>query len=65
MALGQKSAASLGVDTRRVRLILLVTASLVSAICVSIAGIIGFVGLLVPHMMRMFNGPDNRRLIHI
>jgi iron complex transport system permease protein len=63
MALGQKSASSLGVDTPKVRLILLVTASLVSAICVSISGIIGFVGLLVPHIMRMFCGPDNRRLI--
>lgn len=63
MALGQRSAASLGVDTQKVRLILLVCASLVSAICVSISGIIGFVGLLVPHMMRMVSGPDNRSLI--
>lgn len=65
MALGQRSAASLGVDTRKIRLILLVCASLVAAICVSISGIIGFVGLLVPHIVRMVSGPDNRSLIPI
>jgi iron complex transport system permease protein len=63
ISLGVRSAASLGVDTRRVPLILLVTASLVAGICVSISGIIGFVGLLVPHMVRMLTGPDNRRVI--
>jgi len=44
---------------------LLITASLVAAICVSVAGIIGFVGLLVPHMMRLLTGPDNRRLVPV
>jgi iron complex transport system permease protein len=65
MALGRRSAASLGVNTRRVSLILLITASLVAAACVSVSGIIGFVGLLVPHMMRALTGPDNRRLIPV
>ena len=65
MALGERSAASLGVDFQRVTLVLLVTASLVSAVCVAVAGIIGFVGLLVPHMMRMLTGPDNRRLLPV
>jgi iron complex transport system permease protein len=51
------------VDTGRVRLILLVTASLVSAVCVSVSGVIGFVGLIVPHLMRMVVGPDNRWLL--
>jgi iron complex transport system permease protein len=46
-----------------VTLVLLVTASLVAAVCVSVAGIIGFVGLLVPHLMRLLVGPDNRRLV--
>jgi iron complex transport system permease protein len=63
MALGNRTASSLGVDTRKVTIFLLVTASLVAAICVSVSGIIGFVGLLVPHMMRLLTGPDNRRLI--
>ena len=44
-------------------MVLLVAASLVSAACVSVAGIIGFVGLLVPHLMRMLVGPDNRVLL--
>ena len=63
LCLGRRAAASLGVDDRRVPWILLVTASLVAAACVSVSGIIGFVGLLVPHMMRALVGPDNRRLL--
>jgi len=65
MSLGDRTASSLGVDTRRVTRVLLVTASLIAAVCVSVSGIIGFVGLLVPHMMRLLTGPDNRRLIPI
>jgi iron complex transport system permease protein len=63
LCLGRRAAASLGVDARRVPWILLVTASLVTAACVAVSGIIGFVGLLVPHMMRALVGPDNRRLL--
>ncbi len=65
IALGERTASSLGVDTKRVPLILLITASLVTAVCVSVSGIIGFVGLLVPHMMRFITGPDHRRLIPV
>ena len=65
MSLGNRTASSLGVDTRKVTIILLITASLVAAICVSVSGIIGFVGLLVPHMMRLLTGPDNRRLVPV
>jgi iron complex transport system permease protein len=65
MSLGERTASSLGVDTRRALLVFLVTASLVSAVCVSVSGIIGFVGLLVPHMMRAVTGPDNRRLLPV
>lgn len=63
ISLGQRSAAALGVETSRVRMILLVVASLMTAACVSVSGIIGFVGLIVPHLMRYFTGPDNRRLL--
>ena len=63
MSLGDRSANSLGIETGKVRVILLVTASLVTAVCVSVSGIIGFVGLIIPHLMRFFTGPDNRRLI--
>jgi iron complex transport system permease protein len=65
MSLGDRTASSLGVDTKKVTLTLLITASMVAAICVSVSGIIGFVGLLIPHMMRLLTGPDNRRLIPI
>jgi len=63
MSLGDRSAGSLGIETNKVRVILLVTASLITAVCVSVSGIIGFVGLIIPHLMRFFVGPDNRRLI--
>ena len=63
ISLGEESARTLGVSTKSVVRILLVTASLVAAITVSVCGIIGFVGLLVPHIMRQVVGPDARRLI--
>jgi iron complex transport system permease protein len=65
LALGSRTAGSLGVSPRRISLVLLVTASLVSSVCVAVSGIIGFVGLLVPHMVRKVTGPDNRRLIPV
>ncbi|GAB6143038.1 FecCD family ABC transporter permease [Desulfocicer niacini] len=65
ISLGERSAASLGVDTRRVTLVLLVTGSMLAAVSVSVSGIIGFVGLLVPHMVRLFTGPDNRHLVPV
>lgn len=63
LALGQRSAGALGVETGKVRLILLAAASLMTAGCVSVSGIIGFVGLIIPHLMRFIIGPDNRLLI--
>ncbi len=65
LSLGSKTASSLGVNTKKVPMILLVSASLTAAACVAVSGIIGFVGLLVPHMMRSFTGPDNRKLIPV
>ncbi|WP_243547206.1 FecCD family ABC transporter permease [Pseudodesulfovibrio tunisiensis] len=63
MSLGERTARSLGVNTARTRLVLLATASLISAVCVSVSGIIGFVGLIMPHLMRLITGPDNRWLL--
>lgn len=63
MTLGVRSAETLGVNTRRVRLQLLAAASLAAAAAVSVAGIIGFVGLIVPHLIRMVTGPDHRSLL--
>ena len=62
LSLGSRCAASLGVDTTRLRCIVLVAASLVTAACVSVSGIIGFVGLIVPHLLRLVSGPDSRLL---
>ncbi|RPI92509.1 MAG: iron ABC transporter permease, partial [Chloroflexi bacterium] len=56
-------AQSLGVNVPRVRLILLRLSSLMTASAVSIAGAIGFVGLVVPHMLRLVIGPDHRVLL--
>lgn len=63
LSLGEKNATAMGVDTHRLRIILLVVASLMASITVSICGIIGFIGLIIPHLMRFFVGPDNKKLI--
>ncbi|MDD5758678.1 MAG: iron ABC transporter permease [Desulfobulbaceae bacterium] len=63
MSLGLRSSDSLGVDTARTRKTLLIIASLITAISVSVSGIIGFIGLIIPHLMRFIIGPDNRKLI--
>ncbi len=63
MALGERTADTLGVETARVKKQLLVCASLVTAVAVSVSGIIGFVGLIIPHLLRMILGPDNRILL--
>lgn len=61
--IGESNAKTLGVNVNRVRAILLYTASFVSALVVSVSGIIGFVGLIIPHATRLVIGPDNRRLL--
>lgn len=53
MALGDRNAESLGIDTAKTRLLFLVLGSLITAVCVSVSGVIGFVGLIVPHLLRM------------
>jgi iron complex transport system permease protein len=60
---GADSAASLGIDVRRAQMLLVGTATLVTAIMVSIAGAIGFVGLVVPHAMRILVGSRHGRLV--
>lgn len=63
LSLGEKNAIVMGIDTDKIRRILLVTASIMSAATVSICGIIGFIGLIIPHLMRFLIGTNNRRLI--
>ncbi len=63
MTLGREVAHHVGVRTERVTAIGLVLGSLLAASAVSLAGLIGFVGLIVPHVMRSLLGPGHRRLI--
>ncbi|GAA1914877.1 iron chelate uptake ABC transporter family permease subunit [Nocardioides hwasunensis] len=62
-AFGEASARSLGVDVTRLRWLLLVGTALVTACLVAYAGLIGFVGLVVPHMVRLATGPGHRLLL--
>lgn len=57
LAAGEDEARTLGVDVAKLRLVLIVAATVMTATCVSISGIVGWVGLLVPHMVRMLVGP--------
>ena len=60
---GESNAIALGVNVKKVRKTLLYTASFVSALAVSVSGIVGFVGLIVPHAVRLVIGSDNRKLL--
>jgi len=61
--LGEEQASHLGVDTERLKRIMLASATLITAAAVSISGIIGFIGLIIPHIARILVGPDHRILI--
>jgi iron complex transport system permease protein len=63
MLSGEESAQHLGVAVESLKKILLVTVSFVVGVAVAFCGIIGFVGLIVPHVVRTFTGPDHRALI--
>ena len=63
MQLGEESAAHLGVEVERTKKILLIFSSLIAASAVSVSGVIGFVGLIIPHITRLLVGPDHRVLI--
>ncbi|MFF4333396.1 FecCD family ABC transporter permease [[Kitasatospora] papulosa] len=63
LALGERPARHLGVDVERLRIVLVLVVALLTAAAVAVAGIISFVGLLVPHLLRMANGPGHRFLV--
>ncbi|WP_203185843.1 iron chelate uptake ABC transporter family permease subunit [Streptomyces pratensis] len=63
LALGERPARHLGVDVERLRIALVLVVALLTAAAVAVAGIISFVGLLVPHLLRMANGPGHRFLV--
>ena len=60
---GSETAKSLGVEVERVKKVLLLVTTLMVAFCVATCGVIGFVGLVVPHCIRLVCGPDNRRIV--
>lgn len=63
LVLGEETASELGVEVERVKKIAFVFASLITGAVVSVSGLIGFVGLVVPHVVRMIWGPDHRFLL--
>jgi iron complex transport system permease protein len=63
LSMGDETAQHLGVNTERVRQVLLIASSLITGAVVSISGVIGFVGLIIPHMTRLIIGPDHRILL--
>ncbi len=63
LSLGEEEAMHLGINTERTKRLLFIIASLLTGFSVSVAGIIGFVGLIVPHFVRMFVGSDHRVLL--
>jgi len=63
MLLGEEQASYLGIDIEHVKRYVLLFAALITAAAVSVSGIIGFVGLIIPHIMRILTGPDHRILL--
>ena len=63
LSLGEDEALHLGINVERTKKMLFVLMSLVTGLCVSLAGAIGFVGLVVPHFLRLIVGPDHRILL--
>ena len=63
LLVGDESATALGVDVHRLRAVLLALSSLVTGTVIAVAGGIGFVGLMIPHLVRLTTGADHRRLL--
>lgn len=63
LLLGEEDAHNLGVEVERTKRLLLTVSSVVTAAAVAVSGVIGFVGLVVPHIMRLLVGPDHRILL--
>lgn len=63
LSLGEQAAQHLGVNVERIKVLVLVAGSLLTAAAVSVVGIIGFVGLIVPHIIRLLAGPDHKILL--
>ncbi len=65
MTMGDDTAKSLGVNVRSRRLLFLIISTVITAGAVSVSGVIGFVGLIIPHIMRILTGPDHKTLLPV
>jgi iron complex transport system permease protein len=65
LSLGEQEARSYGVDVKKDRAIVIICCSAITSVVVSIGGVIGWVGLVIPHIARMIVGPDFRKLIPV
>jgi len=65
LAMGEEEARSLGIETGRIRAVIIFCATVISASAVSISGIIGWIGLVIPHIGRILVGPDNKKLLPV
>jgi iron complex transport system permease protein len=65
LTLGEDEAKGLGVDTRKTKLVAFGFAAFITAIAVSLSGLVGFVGLIIPHGVRLVFGPDHRHLLPV
>lgn len=63
LTMGDDEARTMGVDAKRIRIVVMVAATLITAACVSVSGMIGWIGLVIPHLTRMVVGADYRRLL--
>ncbi len=63
MSMGEETAGQLGIETEKTKKFLFIISSLIVGAVVSVSGMIGFIGLIVPHIVRMITGPDHRILI--
>ena len=63
LSFGEEEAQALGLNTRRLRLLFILAATLLTAAAVSVCGMIGWVGLIIPHLTRLLVGPDHHRLL--
>jgi iron complex transport system permease protein len=62
-AVGEDNARHIGINVKRVKLIIMIVVSIMIGISVSISGTIGFVGLIIPHITRLLTGPDHKKLL--
>ncbi|MDD5504514.1 MAG: iron ABC transporter permease [Candidatus Omnitrophica bacterium] len=63
MSIGEEEAITMGLDVEKIKALFFIVSSIMTAVVVSVCGMIGFVGLIVPHIVRKITGPDHRKLI--